>query len=175
MLKVILLMFGLSIIVTVQAQEDNCKTLGNCALWATGKTGAKYDLGKFDKRSLKLEKDFNFKEGNPDLIFNYILQSNDFMRIKRENNVYQVIAMKELKDFKISLVKVEELPVSLDFYSAEFTLANKEQVRNAMIMIKKMLSKNGKVLEIADSPKIQVTDSAIQLNSIKLLITELSK
>lgn len=157
------------------ARPDNCKTLEACANWASDKTGIKYELDKFAKRSLKIEKDFNFKEGNADVIFNYILQSNDFVRLKTEGGPYQIITMRNLKDFKVPMIKAEEIPASFDFYTTEFTLSNKEQVKNAMIMIKKLLSKNGKILEVSDSPKIQVTDSGIYLNSIKLVIVELMK
>lgn len=57
------------------AAEDSCKILKTCSEWASSKTGVKYDLGKLDRRSLKLEKDFNFNEGDPDFIFNFLLQS----------------------------------------------------------------------------------------------------
>ncbi len=154
---------------------DSCKNLKVCTEWATSKTGIKYELGKFERRSLKLEKDFSFSEGDPDFIFNFILQSNDLLRLKRDNSGYQVIAMKDIKDFQLPSVKAEEIPASLDFFSTEFALANKEKVKNAQIIVKKFLSKNGKVLEIADAPKLQVIDTGIHLNAIKLIIAELNK
>lgn len=154
---------------------DSCKNLKSCAEWASGRTGAKYDLGKFEKRSLNLEKDFSFSEGDADFIFNFILQSNDLLRLKRDNGNYQVIAMREMKEFQFPTVKAEEIPASLDYYSTEFALSNKEKVKNAQIIIKKFLSKNGKVLEVADSPKLQVIDMGINLNAVKLIIAELNK
>jgi hypothetical protein len=154
--------------------EDPCSILKTCSEWATNKTGVKYDLGKLDKRSFKLEKDFSLNEGDPDFVFNYLLQSNDLVRIKRESG-FQIVAMKTLKDFQFPSVKVEEIPSSLDFYSAEFSLSNKDKVKNALLIIKKFLSKNGRVLEVADSPRIQVIDTGIQLNAIKLIINELNK
>jgi hypothetical protein len=169
-----LLIFTLLIMSTNLLAEDSCKILKTCSEWATNKTGAKYDLGKLDKRSIKLEKDFNFNEGDPDFIFNYLLQSNDLVRIKRESG-YQIITMKELKDFQFSNVQIAEIPSALDFYSAEFNLSNKDKVKNALLIIKKFLSKNGRVLEVADSPKIQVIDTGIHLNAIKLIVNELNK
>ncbi|MBC7539720.1 MAG: hypothetical protein H7281_12930 [Bacteriovorax sp.] len=154
--------------------EDPCKILKTCSEWATNKTGVKYDLGKLDKRSIKLEKDFNLNEGDPDFIFNYLLQSNDLVRIKRENG-FQIVTMKEIKDFKFPSVLISEIPNSFDFYSAEFSLSNKEKVRNALLLIKNYLSKNGRVLEVADSPRVQVIDTGIHLNGIKLIINELNK
>lgn len=155
--------------------EDNCKTLKACSEWATGKTGVKYDLGKLEKRSLKTEKDFSLNDGDADFLFNYILQSNDLVRIKRENGSYQVINTREMKDFQFPTVKPEEIPASLDYYSVEFSLSSKERVANARIILKKHLGKNGRMLEVSDSPKLQILETGVQLNAIRFVITELNK
>lgn len=64
----------------------------------------------------------------------------------------------------------------MDFFSVEFSLSDKERVRNSLLIIKKFLSKNGRVLEVANAPnKIHVIDMGINLNGIKLLINELEK
>lgn len=154
---------------------EQCKTLKLCSEWATAKTGAKYDLGKFDRRSMKFDKDFSLSEGEPDLLFNFLLQSNDLARIKRESGIYQIIQMKELKDFQFPIVKTEEIPSTLDFYSAEFLLGSNDKVKNAIVIIKKYLSKNGRVLEVADVSKIQIIETGIQLNMMKAIIAELNK
>ena len=169
LLSLILLITSLNLVA-----EEPCKILKTCSEWATNKTGVKYELGKLDRRSLKLEKDFSLNDGDPDFIFNYLLQSNDLIRIKRESG-FQVIAMKDIKDFQFPSVKVEEIPASLDYFSVEFVLSNKEKVKNSLQVIKKFLSKNGRVLEVADSPRIQAIDTGIHLNSIKLIINELNK
>lgn len=153
---------------------EQCKTLKDCSAWATLKTGMKYESSKFDRRSIKFEKDFSLSEGEPDLLFNFLLQSNDLIRIKGENS-YQIIQTKDLKDFQLPSLKTEEIPATFDFYSAEFALSNREKTKNALVIIKKFLSKNGRVLEVADTPKIQVIDMGIHLNSIKLIIAELNK
>jgi hypothetical protein len=57
----------------------------------------------------------------------------------------------------------------------EFPLSNKAKVRNAMIMFKKYLSKNGRILESADGTKITVTETGVQLILIKSLVAELNK
>ena len=46
---------------------------------------------------MKIEKDFSFKEGNPDCIFNYLLQANYLVRVKRENSMYQIVVKKDIK------------------------------------------------------------------------------
>ena len=154
--------------------EFSCKNLQACAEWANKKTGAKYDLQKLEKRALQLEKDFNFNEGDPDFIFNYILQSNELARIKREDG-FQIITMRELKDFQFPSINIAEIPSNLDFYSAEFSFSNKEKVRNALLVTKKFLSKNGRVFEVANMPHLQVIDTGIHLNAIKLIVNELNK
>lgn len=157
------------------ADEANCKTLKACADWVSGKTGAKYELGKMEKRTLKMDKDFSMNDGDPDFIFNYIIQTNDLIRIKRENGAYQLIASREMKDYQFPVVKSEEIPASLDYFTAEFPLSNKERIANARLMLKKILSKNGRMLEVADAPKLQIIDTGFQLNVIKLMLNELNK
>lgn len=172
----IALLISLTSSLGVLASDDlNCKTVGSCAAWATHETSNRYQLDQFEKRSMKIEKDFSFKEGNPDFIFNYLLQANDLVRVKRENSMYQIVAMKDIKEFQFPSVKLEEIPATLDFYSVEFPLGNKEKVKNAQMIVKKFLSKNGRVLEVADSPKLQVIDSGVNLITIKLLVSELNK
>jgi len=155
--------------------EDNCKTLKSCADWATGKTGIKYELGKFEKRGLKIDKEFSLADGDADFLFNYILQNNDLIRLKRENGSYQIINAREMKEFQFPVVKAEEIPSTLDYFSVEFVLASKERVSNARIILKKALGKNGRLLEVTDAPKLQVLETGLQLNAIKLMINELNK
>lgn len=163
------------LISSVVMAEDNCKTLKACTDWVSGKTGAKYELGKLEKRGLKVEKDFSLNNGDVDFLFNYILQSNDLIRLKRDSGSFQVINLREMKDFQFPSVKAEEVPASLDYFTVEFTLADKERVANARTILKKLLSKNGRVLEVSDAPKIQVVDTGFQLNAIKFMINELNK
>lgn len=155
--------------------EDNCKTLKSCAEWVSGKTGVKYDLGKLEKRSLRLEKDFNMNVGDADFLFNYILQTNDMVRLKRESGQFQVINSREMKDFQFPAVKPEEIPATLDFYTVEFPMTNKERVANARIILKKQIGKHGRMLEVSDAPKLQILETGVQLNAIKVMITELNK
>ena len=156
-------------------EPSPCKTLKSCADWASDKTSAKYELGKLEKRGVKLEKDFDLSEGDPDFLFAFILAQNDLVRVKRENGSYQVIPIRELKDFHFPLVKEEEILNSFDYYSIEFTFSSKEKVKNAMRIFKKYLTKNGKLLEVTDATKILVTDLGIQLQGFKSMAKELSK
>lgn len=173
-MKRFVLIFALMLSAGIHA-EDNCKNLKACSEWATGRTGVKYELGKFEKRSLKMDKDFSLADGDADFLFNYILQNNDLVRLKRDNGTYQIINAREMKDFQFPTVKAEEIPSTLDFFTAEFTLGSKERVSNARTILKKYLSKNGRLLEVSDAPKLQVLETGLQLNAIKLMINELNK
>lgn len=153
---------------------ESCKTLKACSEWATNRTASQYELGKYEKRSIKFEKDFVLTEGDADFMFNYLLHANDLARIKRENG-FQVIALKDLKDFQFPSIKESEIPATLDFYSTEFSLGNKEKVKNAVALIKKFKSTYGRVLEVAEGPKVVVIDTGIHLNIIKQIIEQLNK
>jgi hypothetical protein len=155
--------------------EAVCKNLKSCAEWATSKTSVQYDLGSLDKRSLKLEKDFVITEGDPDFIFNFLLLNSDLARVKRDNGTFQIVQTRELKNFHFSLIKEEEIPNTLDFYSVEFSFSNKAKVKNAMQVLKKYISKEGRMLEVADATKIMVTDIGIQLQALRSIAHELNK
>ncbi len=161
--------------IQLKAEDAPCKILNTCAEWANSKTGNVYNLGIFAKRTLRIEKDFNINEGNPDLIFSYILGNNDFIRVKRENGTFDIMPIRNLKNFEFPKVKEIELVPNLDFYTVEFTLSNKEKVKNAMTILKKFISKNGRLLETTDGTKISVTETGVQLILIKSLIAELNK
>lgn len=174
MIKYLFLLLTL-VSLEIKAEDAPCKILKSCAEWANHKTGFIYNLGKFEKRTLKIDKDFNINEGNPDLIFSYILGNNDLIRIKRDNGIFDILPIRDLKNFEFPKIKEMELVPSLDFFTMEFTLSNKEKVKNAMVVVKKFISKNGRLLESTDGTKITVTESGVQLILIKSIITELNK
>ena len=157
------------------AVEDICNNLKSCANWASDKTSAKYELGNLEKRTIKPNKDFLLTEGDPDFLFNFLLIENGLARVKRDNGAFQIILTKDLKNFQFPQVKIEEIPSTLDFYSVEFSFANKKIVKNAMQIFKKYLSKEGRLLEVADTPKILVTDIGIQLQALRAMAKELNK
>jgi hypothetical protein len=174
-LNLFLIIITFSTILPAISAEVICKDLKTCAEWAMDKTSTKYDLGTLAKRSMKVEKDFLISEGDPDFIFNFLLISNDFARIKRENGVYQVVTARDLKNFHFTQIKEEEIPNTLDFYSVEFTFSNKLKAKNAMQIFKKYISKEGRLLEVSEAPKILVTDIGIQLQALRSIAHELNK
>jgi hypothetical protein len=155
--------------------EELCKNLKSCADWAQDKTSAKYDLGTMAKRSLKLEKNFDLTEGDPDFLFNFLLLNSELARVKRENGIYQIVQLRELKNYQFPLIKEEETPNALDFYSVELSFSNKNKVKNAMQVLKKYISKEGRILEVADSNKILVSDLGFHLQALRLMAKELNK
>ena len=62
--------------------KDECKQLKTCADFVGLLTGTKYQLGNFEKRSLRLDKGLALTAGNADQLFSYILEQNNFFRIK---------------------------------------------------------------------------------------------
>lgn len=159
----------------IKAEDAPCKVLKSCAEWANHKTGLVYNLGTLERRTLKMEKDFNINEGNPDLIFSYILGNNDLIRVKRENGTYDIQPIRNLKNFEFPKIKDIELVPNLDFYTMEFALTNKDKVKNAMTILKKFISKNGRLLESTDGTKVTVTESGVQLILIRSIVNELNK
>lgn len=174
MIKCLFLLLTL-VSMELKAVDAPCKVLKPCAEWANNKTGLIYNLGTLERRTLKMEKDFNINEGNPDLIFSYILGNNDLIRVKRENGTYDILPIRNLKNFEFPKIKEIELVPSLDFYTMEFSFSSKERVNNAMTIVKKFISKNGRLLESTDGTKITVTESGLQLILIKSIVNELNK
>jgi hypothetical protein len=174
-LNLFLIIITFSTVLPAISADEVCKDLKTCAEWATDKTSAKYDLGSLAKRSLKIEKDFIISEGDPDFIFNFLLISNDLARIKRENGMYQITTSRDLKNFHFTQVKEEEIPSTLDLYSVEFAFSSKAKVKNAMQIFKKYISKEGRLLEVSEAPKILVTDSGVQLQALRAIAHELNK
>ncbi len=169
----IVISFGFSL--TLYGAEEQCNTLKDCAKWAMDKTSAKYELGNLGKRSIKLNKDFLLSGGDPDFIFSFLLIQNDFYRVKRENGAYQIILARDLKNFQFPQIIESEIPATFDFYSVEFSFANKVIVKNAMQVFKKYISKEGRLLEVANASKIIVTESGIVLQSLRAMAKELNK
>ncbi len=174
MIKYLFLLLTL-VSMDIKAEDATCKIIKSCAEWANNKTGLIYNLGTLERRTLKIEKDFNINEGNSDLIFSYILGNNDLIRVKRENGTYDILPIRNLKNFEFPKIKEIELVPTLDFFTMEFSLSNKEKVKNVMMILKKFISKNGRLLESTDGTKVTVTESGVQLILIKSIITEINK
>ena len=176
MRKTIILALNLaSFDLLAQMSADSvCKNLKSCAEWVQKKTNVSYELGKFEKRSLKTEKEMDLSEGDPDALFSFILSQSEFTRIKRENGSYEIISLREIKDFTFPIVKDEKIRPSLDIQAAEFHFSNKIKLKNALIIVKKMISKNGRVVEASDGTKLFITDTGFQLFMFKNLISTLN-
>lgn len=159
----------------VLASAPDCKTLKSCATWASDKTGINYQLGNLEKRSLKLEKDFNLEEGNPDLLFSFILNQNEYIRIKRDPRHYDIIPQRELKNFTFPKIKFEQVLANSDYITMEFQFASKAQTKNIITILKKFISKNGNATEIPDENKVIITETGYQMIAIKSLIDHFLK
>lgn len=174
-MKNLLLLLLVSTTFATFAAEESCTNLKTCAAWAMDKTSAKYELGTLEKRSIKPNKDFILSEGDPDFLFHFLLIENGLARIKRDNGNFQIIQTRDIKNFQFPLVKSEEIPNTLDIYSVEFSFLNKKMVKNAMQIFKKYISKEGRLLEVAEASKIVATDVGIQLQALRSIAKELNK
>lgn len=162
--------------IMAQLSADSvCKNLKSCSEWMSKKTGVIFDLGKMERRSLKTEKDFDLSEGDPETLFSYILSQSDMTKIKRDSGAYEVIALREIKDFTFPVLKNEEIRPSYDIQATEFVFSNNIKLKNAVLMIKKLISKNGRVVQASEGNRIFVTDTGFQLIMFKNLISELNK
>jgi hypothetical protein len=151
-----------------------CKNLKSCTEWVSSKTGKTYNLGKLEKRSLKVEKDLILTDGDPDTLFNFILSQSEMARVLRDNGSYEIISLRDIRDFTFPIIKAEGLKPSFDIFALEFNFSNKNKVKNAMIIFKKLISKNGRVVEATDGTKVFVTDTANQLLMFKNIADELN-
>jgi type II secretory pathway component GspD/PulD (secretin) len=152
---------------------DVCKNLKSCAEWAQKSTGVTYILSKNERKSLKIEKDFDLSEGAADIIFSYILFENDLTKLKRENGSYEIVSVRDVKNFTFPILKIEEVTANFDFYAIEFSFDSKIKLKNAAIIARKLISKNARVVESADGTKLFVTDTGGQLHFIKSILSQI--
>lgn len=152
---------------------DVCKNLKSCADWAQKSTGATYILSKNERKSLKIDKEFDLSEGGADIIFSYILFENDLTKLKRENGSYEIVAIRDVKNFTFPILKIEEVVPNFDFYAIEFSFDSKIKLKNAALIARKLISKNARVVESADGTKLFVTDTGGQLHFIKNVLSQI--
>ncbi len=152
-----------------------CKNLKSCAEWNQSKTGFIYNLGKLERRTMKVDKAFNLDEGNPDLLFTFILLESDMTRIKRDNGTFEIVSLREVKNYSFPSLKPEEARLNFDFYNMSFTFNSKENAKNAASMMKKYSSKYGRVFEATEGNKVEVTDVGVVLGIFQQIASAINK
>ncbi len=175
MLKFIFLLFLNTQMLDAIELETVCKNLKQCVEWVSAKTSMKYKTGDLDRRSLKVEKELQTEGGDADFLFNYVLTQNDLFRVKIASDQYEILPMREFKGIHFQKpAKNDEISL-LDFYTVEIEFQNKEKLKNATTILKKYLTKNGKIFEVAGANRLLVSDVGVQLYLIRLMANELNR
>ncbi len=171
-LKLISIFFLLTISVFA---KDECKQLKSCADYVTILTGSKYELGKFEKKSLKVDQNLKLTNGNAEQLFVYILEQNNFFRVATSDGKYRILDKKEFQSIQFPKVMNGQIQFTLDFFTFEYTIKNSPLKDMLISIAKKNISKNGRVLENAGDDVITLVDSGANLNKIVGLLNELDK
>lgn len=151
-----------------------CKLLKTCADYVALQTGAKYELGKFEKKSLRVEQQFKMTSANADQLFVYLLEQNNLFRVATADGNYRILDRKEFQSFQFPRV---QLPVkfSFDFVTFEYEVKVADLKSMLMVLAKKNLSKNGRVLENVGENKITIVDNGANVNKLIGLFQEIDR
>lgn len=155
--------------------KDECKQLKPCAEFVGLMTGSKYDLGKFEKKSLRTDPTIKMTNGNAEQIFVYILEQNNLFRVATTEGNYRVVDKKEFESFQFPKASGNNVRYTLDFVTYEYSVLVPELKAMLIAMAKKNISKNGRVLENVGDNKIILVDSGANINKLVGLFSELDK
>ncbi len=170
--KMITLLFFFSFSIIA---KDECKQLKSCADYVTILTGSKYDLGKFEKKSLRVDQNLKLTNGNAEQLFVYILEQNNFFRVATSDGRFRILDKKEFQSIQFPKVISGQIQFTLDFFTFEYAIKNPPLKDMLISIAKKNISKNGRVLENAGDDIITLVDSGANLNKITGLLNELDK
>jgi len=152
-----------------------CKQLKTCADYVALQTGVKYDLGKFEKKSLRVEQQFKMTSANADQLFVYLLEQNNLFRVATADGNYRILDRKEFQSFQFPKIDVQNLKFSFDFYTFEYSIKTEDSKSMLLMIAKKMISKNGRVLENVGENKITLVENGANLHRIIGVFNELDK
>lgn len=150
--------------------DESCANMKACSAWATRNGNTKYDLGGYEKQKLNLVKNFSLNFGTYQSVFNFIIQSNGFVRLEKSDGTHKIELYSNLvlKDFPQTTL--EDAPKSLDFYSVKISNLDKNKSQTAKTIIKSFLSPHGRIIEHPNSFDFSVVDDGIHLNAIGLIV-----
>lgn len=151
-----------------------CKQLKTCAEFVGLQTGVKYDLGKFEKKSLRQEPQFKMTSANADQLFVYLLEQNNLFRVATADGNYRILDRKEFQSFQFPRVQAP-VKFSFDFVTYEYEVKVTDLKSMLMVLAKKNLSKNGRVLENVGENKITIVDNGANINKLIGLFQEIDK
>lgn len=152
-----------------------CKQLKTCAEYVGMQTSVKYDLGKFEKKSLKMEPQFKMTSANADQLFVYLLEQNNLFRVATTDGNYRILDRKEFQSYQFPKIDAQNLKFSFDFYTFEYAIKTTDLKSMLLTIAKKMISKNGRVLENVGENKITIVESGANIHRIIGVFTELDR
>lgn len=155
--------------------KDECKQLKSCADYVGVLTGSKYDLGKFAKKSLRVDPAIKLTNGNADQLFAYILEQNNLFRVTTASGTYRVMDKREFQSFQFPKVEGEFVRYTLDFVSYEYNVKVADLKDMLLAVAKKNVTKNGRVLENVGDNKITLVDNGANINKLVGLFSELDR
>lgn len=155
--------------------KDECKQLRSCADFVGVMTGTKYDLGKFEKRSLRNDPSIKMTKGNAEQVFLYILEQNNLFRVATQDNGFKIVDKKEFETFQFPRTEAGNVKYTFDFVTYEYAVKDPSLKTMLMTIAKKMISKNGRVLENIGENKLTLVDSGANINKLHGILNELDR
>ena len=138
-------------------------------------TGAKYDLGKFEKKSLRSDPNLKMTSGNAEQVFLYILEQNNLFRVATQDNHFRIVDKKEFNLFQFPKVETANIRHTLDFVTYEYVVKDPTLKLMLMGIAKKQISKNGRVLENIGESKLTLVDNGANVLKIVGMLNELDR
>lgn len=167
-----LLIFSFS---PVLLAKDECKQLKSCAEYVGLLTGAKYDLGKFEKKSLRINSTLKMTNGNAEQVFLFILEENNLFRVMVQKDNYRVVDKKEFSLFQFPKAEASNLRYTFEFVTYEYAVKDPDLKLMLMGIAKKQISKNGRVLENIGESKLTIVDNGANVLKISGMLNELDR
>ncbi len=171
-----LLIGTISLLIFINAfAKDECKQLKSCADYVGVMSGAKYELGKFERKSLRTDAAIKITNANADQVFSYILEQNNLFRVQVQDKVYRIVDKREFETFQFPKVDTHNIRYTLDFVTYEFQVKDPSLKTMLMVIAKKQISKNGRVLENVGESKLTIVDYGANVLKIAGMLNELDK
>lgn len=174
-LMTLLFLISLGFLQTSVWAKDECKQLKSCAEFVGLMTGAKYDLGKFEKKSLRSDPNLKMTNGNAEQVFLYILEQNNLFRVATQDNHFRIVDKKEFNLFQFPKVETANIRHTLDFVTYEYVVKDPTLKLMLMGIAKKQISKNGRVLENIGESKLTLVDNGANVLKIVGMLNELDR
>lgn len=154
--------------------DETCASIKSCTDWASSKTGIIYELEGHENVSLNFNT-LSINAGNPNFILNYLLHDSGYLRVKKNDKVYRILSFTSLQNENVQKMPNENMPVMLDFYARDILNFSKDNKESAQVIIKKYLSKNGRIAEVKDTGVITIIDDDLHIRIIQNMVNHFTE